>query len=226
LEGRGNKHLQTTNRIEVFHSLQFARKGTVVKPFRYPCLPFQPGAIFSKLRGEQGGLKERFSMNMSVRKEIASSLVLILFGVGCLLYNTKYPMDTWANPGPGIFPLIVGGLLVILAAWQLAQAVRKTKPEETKEGRGGIGSPIRELLQRNRGEVRPLLMIAVFIVYLLMVKWVGFFVSNFLFVIVASKLIGAKDWGRPIVLSAGISLFCYFLFEVWLKLSFPRGVLF
>jgi hypothetical protein len=69
-------------------------------------------------------------------------------------------------------------------------------------------------------------MIAVFIVYLLMVKWAGFFISNFLFVIISSKLIGAKDWARPIALSVAVSLFCYFLFEVWLKLSFPRGVLF
>jgi len=170
--------------------------------------------------------RKLFSKKMFVRKEIASSLVLILFGVGFLLYNTKYPMDTWANPGPAVFPLIVGGLLTILTGWQLAQGLRKPKPKETKEGHQGTRSPLRELLQRNRGEVKPLLMIVVFIVYLLMVKWVGFFISNFLFVIISSKLIGAKDWGRPIVLSAGISLFCYFLFEVWLKLSFPRGFLF
>ena len=55
LEGRGNKHLQTTNRIEVLHSEQFTRKGTAVKLFRYPCLPFPPGAILSQLQGVEGG---------------------------------------------------------------------------------------------------------------------------------------------------------------------------
>jgi len=163
---------------------------------------------------------------MFVRKEIASSVVLFLFGVVFLLYDLKYPLDQWANPGPAVFPLMVGMLLVILAAWQLVQGVRKPKPEVTKESHEGTGSLIKEFLQRNKVEVKPLLMIAVFIVYLLMVKWIGFFISNFLFVIMSSKLIGARDWGRPIALSAGVSLFCYFLFEVWLKLSFPRGVLF
>jgi hypothetical protein len=57
-------------------------------------------------------------------------------------------------------------------------------------------------------------------------QWIGFFVSTFLLVILSSRLMQAKDWGRPIALSAGVSLFCYFLFEVWLKLSFPRGILF
>ncbi|OGP89068.1 MAG: hypothetical protein A2156_12775 [Deltaproteobacteria bacterium RBG_16_48_10] len=163
---------------------------------------------------------------MTIRKEIASSLVLILFGVVFLLYDLKYPLDQWANPGPGVFPLMVGALLVILAAWQLTQDVRKPKPEEAKESHERTGSSIREFLQRNKGEVKPILMMGVFIVYLLMVKWVGFFISNFLFAIISSKLIGARDWGGPIALSAGVSLFCYFLFEVWLKLSFPRGVLF
>ncbi len=163
---------------------------------------------------------------MFVRKEIASSVVLFLFGVVFLLYDIKYPMDTWANPGPGVFPLMVGAVLVILAAWQLVQDVQKPKPQEAKKNHEGTGRSITECLQRYRVEANPLLMIAVFIVYLLMVKWVGFFISNFLFVIISSKLIGAKGWGRPIALSAGVNLFCYFLFEVWLKLSFPRGALF
>ena len=163
---------------------------------------------------------------MFVRKEIAASLVLILFGVVFLLYDLNYPLDQWANPGPGVFPLMVGAALVVLAGLQLLQETGKPKSKEAKGSHGGAGSPLEEFLQRNRGEVKPLLMIAAFIAYLLMVKWVGFFVSNFWFVIVSSRLIGARDWGRPIALSAGISLFCYFLFEVWLKLSFPRGLLF
>jgi putative tricarboxylic transport membrane protein len=163
---------------------------------------------------------------MFVRKEITSSLVLLLFGVGFLLYDLKYPLDQWANPGPAVFPLMVGMLLVILAAWQLVQGVRKPKPQGAKESNEGSRKSITAFVQRSRGETKPILLIAVFIVYLLMVKWVGFFISNFMFVIISSKLLGAKDWGRPIALSAGVSLFCYFLFEVWLKLSFPRGTLF
>jgi putative tricarboxylic transport membrane protein len=163
---------------------------------------------------------------MFIRKEIASSLVLFLFGVVFLLYDLKYPLDQRENPGPGVFPLAVGAVLVILAAWQLVQEVRKPKPQGSRENDEGARKSITAFLQRSRGETKPLLLIAVFIVYLLMVKWVGFFISNFMFVIISSKLLGAKDWGRPIALSAGVSLFCYFLFEVWLKLSFPRGALF
>ncbi len=163
---------------------------------------------------------------MFIRKEITSSLVILFFGVGFLLYDLKYPLDQWANPGPGVFPLVIGAVVVVLTAWLLVQEVRKLKSQGAKEGDEGARQSITPLLQRSSAEAKPLFMIVVFIIYLLMVKWVGFFVSNFLFVILSSRLMGAKGWGKPIALSAGINLFCYFLFVAWIKLSFPRGVLF
>ena len=78
----------------------------------------------------------------------------------------------------------------------------------------------------NQGEAKVLILTALMVSYLLMMQWIGFFVSTFLLVILSSRLMEAKGWVRPIALSAGVCLFCYFLFEVWIKLSFPRGILF
>ncbi len=155
---------------------------------------------------------------------MASSLLLLLSGVGYLLYDLKYSLDTWANPGPGVFPLITGGVLVILSVYQSVQVLRRCR---RSGGEGALTGSLRSILESlKEDEKKPLLLIGFFIIYLLMVKWVGFFTSDFLFVVFCSRLIGAKGWGRPVALSAGVNLFCYFLFEVWLKLSFPRGVLF
>jgi putative tricarboxylic transport membrane protein len=161
---------------------------------------------------------------MTTRKEIGSNLVVILFGALFLSYTTRYPLDTWENPGPAVFPLILGTLLTILALWQLALALRKSTKKEHDKHRGD-GSGLKALLS-NSGEGKALRMIAFFILYLLMMQWIGFFVSTLLFSIVSSRLTETKNWGGPIALSAGITLFCYLLFEVWLKLSFPRGILF
>ncbi len=163
-------------------------------------------------------------MDRVTRKEMTGSLPLVLFGLGYVLYNLKYPLDTWGNPGPGVFPLIVGGVLVILSICRSIQICRRA--QETEGGRNQ-GRTLRSIIESFKTDERkPLFLIALFILYLVMVKWVGFFTSDFLFVVFCSKLIGAKGWGRPIALSIGINLFCYFLFEVWLKLSFPRGFLF
>jgi biotin transporter BioY len=163
---------------------------------------------------------------MTTRKEIASNLAVILFGAVFLAYTTRYPLDTWESPGPAVFPLILGTVLTILGAWQLVLALWKSTRRDHREKQRDGGRSVRESLLQNKGEGKALRLIAVFILYLLMMQWIGFFVSTFLFAIISSRLTETKDWGRPMALSAGIILFCYLLFEVWLKLSFPRGILF
>lgn len=163
---------------------------------------------------------------MTPRKEIASSLVLILFSLTFLVYTTRYPLDDWANPGPAVFPLLLGGVLLLLAAWQLIRALLVPgKPNREEEIRSKVKA-LKAFLRENQGEAKVILLTALLILYIFFVRWLGFFVSTFLLVILSSRLMEAKDWIRPIVLSAGVGLFCYFLFEVWLKLSFPRGIVF
>ena len=162
---------------------------------------------------------------MVTPKEITSSLVFILLGAGYLAYNTSYSVDTWNNPGSGVFPLIVGGVLILLAVGQLVQTLRKPRKEDDRKISGFSLKSARAFLSK-RGERKPFILVGVFVIYLLMIQGVGFFISNFIFVVISSRLMGAKDWARPVALALGVCLFCYLLFEVWLKLSLPRGLLF
>ncbi|HBB17503.1 MAG TPA: hypothetical protein DCZ97_11105 [Syntrophus sp. (in: bacteria)] len=163
---------------------------------------------------------------MNPRKEIASSLVLILFSLTFLVYTTRYPLDDWANPGPAVFPLLLGGVLLLLAAWQLIRALLAPGKPDREERKSSKVKALKAFLRENQGEAKVIILTALLILYIFLVQWLGFFVSTFLLVILSSRLMEAKDWIRPIVLSAGVGLFCYFLFEVWLKLSFPRGIVF
>jgi hypothetical protein len=163
---------------------------------------------------------------MTPRKEIVSSIVLILFSLTFLMYTTRYPLDNWESPGPAVFPLLAGVVLLLLAAWQMIRALLAPK---TQDGKGETGSKIKALkafLHENRGEAKVLILTSLLVLYIPMMQWIGFFVSTFVLVILSSRLMEAKGWIRPIVLSVGVGLFCYSLFEIWLKLSFPRGILF
>ena len=163
---------------------------------------------------------------MNPRKEIASSLVLILFSMTFLAYTTRYPLDDWENPGPAVFPLILGGILLALAAWQLIRALMAPKMQGSAAEKAHGIDAVKKFLRDNAGEAKVIALTVMLVLYILMMQWIGFFVSTLLLVILASRLMEAKDWGRPIALAAGVGLFCYLLFEVWIKLSFPRGVLF
>lgn len=163
---------------------------------------------------------------MTPRKDIASSLVLILFSAVFLIYTTRYPLETWESPGPAVFPLILGAVLLVLAAWQLIRAFLRPGENRGVMSKGAGVRSLLSLLMSNRAEAKVFYLTAMLILYVLMMQGIGFFVSTFLLVILSSRLMEAKGWGKPIILSAGVVLFCYLLFEVWLKLPFPRGILF
>ncbi len=163
---------------------------------------------------------------MTPRKNIAGSLVLILFSIVFLLYTTRYPLDTRENPGPAVFPLVLGAILLALASWQLIQAFMDMKASDVRTGRAHSQKSLRRFFRENRNEASVVYMTALLILYILMVRWIGFYVSSFLLVIFASRLIDAKGWLKPLVLSAGLNFFSYLLFGLWLKLAFPRGLLF
>jgi putative tricarboxylic transport membrane protein len=160
------------------------------------------------------------------KKNIASSLVLILFSMVFLVYTTRYPLENWENPGPAVFPLILGGILLVLAVWQLLHALWALKKTGDSQGKGPKIKNLKKFVHDNPGEAKVIYLTAMLILYILMMQWIGFFVSTFCLVILSSKLTEARDWGRPTLLAAGLCLFCYLLFEFWLKVSFPRGILF
>jgi hypothetical protein len=163
---------------------------------------------------------------MSIGRERVSGLVIVLFGAGSLLYALQYPFDTLGNPGPAVFPCMAAAVLLLLAARNLIRDYLKPSPVTGDEESGRRRESLRESFRSGGRRAKVVVMIAIFVLYILMIRWIGFFVSNFLFVIVSSRLIGARNWRGPVTLSAGVNIFCYLLFDFWLKLSFPRGMLF
>jgi hypothetical protein len=162
---------------------------------------------------------------MQAYQETSGSLFLFLLVVGDLVYNTQYPMDTWTNPGPAVFPLIVGGIFTLLALAHLVRGVMQGKGARRPERDGPRAGSLKPGL-RGGLKSKVSILIVLLILYLLLMKAVGFHLSNLLFVAVSSRLIGARDWTRPLALALGIDLFCYLLFEAWLKVSLPKSLIF
>ncbi len=91
---------------------------------------------------------------MVIRKKILSGLVVLLFGVGFLLYSLKYPFDTWGNPGPAVFPFMTGAVLVILAACELARdLLNRGSASDEEEGRAQHVS-LKDAFRTGKGEAK------------------------------------------------------------------------
>jgi hypothetical protein len=170
-----------------------------------------------------GGSEEAMMNESDLRNDLWSGGVLLLLGGAYLAIDLRYPLDSLANPGPGLFPLAAGMLLVTLALLQLAQAGgtllslgRAVASRPSTDDPGGTA----EDSQAGR---RPVLMLAILVVYLLVVSWIGFLTSTFLLVVICSKLMGSRGWSGPVALAAGLALACYLLFSVWLRVPLPAG---
>ena len=136
-----------------------------------------------------------------------SAVGLALLAIGYLLAARRYPLDTLATPGPGIFPLIAGVGLLAVALWQLAARAA------TRAADGPPAAPLHRAAPAITG--------VVLILYALAFPRIGFLASSFVLVAVVSRLMGRAGWWRPAALALGITAASHVVFARWLGVSLP-----
>jgi putative tricarboxylic transport membrane protein len=132
-----------------------------------------------------------------------SAVGLALLAAGYLLAARRYPLDTLATPGPGIFPLIAGVGLLAAALWQLAAT-----PDTRAAGEPlTLGAPVTTGV--------------VLILYAIALPRAGFLASSFVLVVVTSRLMGLAGWWRPAALALGVTAASHVVFARWLGVPLP-----
>src|SRR3989442_9233498 len=96
-----------------------------------------------------------------------------------LLGDRRYPIDTLATPGPGLFPLMAGLALLALAAWQFATAGSRARAPV---------QPASTTLQAVEPPALrpPLVMVGILIVYAALLPLLGFFPASLPLLFVSS----------------------------------------
>ena len=145
------------------------------------------------------------SPRSAARRDQWSALGLAVLALGYLLAGRRYPLDTLATPGPGIFPLAAGVALLALAIWQFL-AARRAAPDPA----GGCAVP-----------PAPLIMSVVLALYAALLPVVGFTPTSFALVFVAARLMGLAGWWRPAALALGVTVASRVLFVTWLGVPLP-----
>jgi len=115
------------------------------------------------------------------------------------------------HPGPGFLPF---GLALCLIALSLALIIKSWK-----------GNTPSTPFWPQRTWLRPLLGVAIFVFYALVIQRLGFLLSTFSFLIIWMRLIERVRWrtliGISIVTTAGL----YFIFVFFLEVPLPKGFL-
>lgn len=56
------------------------------------------------------------------QKDFVAGIVFLAFGAVGIFYGRHYPIGTAARMGPGYFPMVLSGILLLLGGWILARS--------------------------------------------------------------------------------------------------------
>ena len=120
------------------------------------------------------------------RKNLARALFLVAVALFFGATASRYPIGTLAHAGPGLFPLLVSGLLLIIAIGMLAQSVFTPAPPLYVNARNIT------LIMLSLGG------------FVLVAQWVNAALGIAVLVFVASLAAPRFDWRRSLGVSVGL----------------------
>ncbi len=137
-------------------------------------------------------------------------LCLLAVGVIILIISLNYGFGTWKKPGPGLYPFFLGCSLAFFGLLHILS---------------GLRSPI-PILPLQRGDLRTFFsMTAAFCLWILLMPLLGYVAVTPFATFGFCKVMKLEGWLKPLSISFGTTLFIYLLFDYWLYIDLPKGIL-
>lgn len=135
-------------------------------------------------------------MNGRGRPEIIAAPLFFLLGVLYLAHAVGMPVGTARAPGPGLFPLAVGGLMLACALalpFVRTNAATVAWPTWSELGRVGTAT-------------------AALVGFCLALPWTGYLLPMAALLAVTIRLFGGRSWRGAVAAGVGLALISYYLF--------------
>jgi putative tricarboxylic transport membrane protein len=146
--------------------------------------------------------------------DIISSLCLVLLAIGIIIQAGRLGPGTWADPGPGFFPMGAGIALGLISFLIFAAVLLNSKPKQENP-----------LWPGKRGMKKIILVILSILLYAISIEYLGFLMCTFFCMLFFVKVIEPQKWVPAIFFAAITSLTSYTVFEIFLKSQLPRGII-
>ena len=140
-------------------------------------------------------------------------VAVIMVGIGAVvMYNSVKLGAGWGDDGPrsGYFPFYIGLLIVVSSLANLFLALRDRH---------------RAVFVAHRQLRLVLAVLGPSIVYVLLIRYLGIYVASALFIGIFMRWQGRFGLVKIMLVSLGVSVCLFFMFEVWFKVSLPKGPL-
>jgi hypothetical protein len=148
------------------------------------------------------------------RDEIIVGIVIFLFGGMTTLLSLRMPIGTFRIAGTGMFPLILGILLMFLSGVFILKIFFQGQKAQVKKE-----API----ESSESPIQLILFLGTMVLATLFFNRLGYPLVSFLLMLGLLRILGMKRWGLNILISVVTAVGSYFLFVRWLDIPMPKG---
>jgi cellulose synthase/poly-beta-1,6-N-acetylglucosamine synthase-like glycosyltransferase len=137
----------------------------------------------------------------------------MVFGFLIIIFSLYLPVGTFGNPGEGLVPLVAGVCMCILSIVVFFRSYLQGS-SETKV-----------FTEKKQGLQVVFITIMALLIFPVIFEYLGFLIATFFLLFFLFKVIGEMKWKLSLVGTLLTTLCSYLIFNVWLKVQFPRGLL-
>jgi putative tricarboxylic transport membrane protein len=144
------------------------------------------------------------------RLETSFVFFLTVLGFAISTISWGYGFGSLRRPGPGLYPFFIGVAIAVFSLFILISDFRSgtSEPPFDKEGARTL-----------------VLMTLTFCLWIVAMPLLGYVVVTLLATYAFCKIMKLEGWWKPLAVSAGTALCLYALFDYWLYIDLPRGIL-
>ena len=140
-----------------------------------------------------------------------SALFWVAVGLLTCYGASRLSLGSVAEPGVGFIFFWSGLILVILSLIVLADAIRSAE------------DAVREMGKMNWAKIA--LVLLALLLYAFFLERLGFVLTTFVLMSFLLGCIEGTNWVRSVGVAAAAALASYAIFELWLKIRLPKGIL-
>ena len=146
--------------------------------------------------------------------ELAVAAFIFLLGAIVIVDSARlgFGWQEIHGPRPGYFPFYIGLIMCVASLVNVARALMV---------RGADNKTFVEV-----GQLKLVLSVLVpTMVYVLLVTWIGVYISSVLFIGFFMRWLGKYPWWKVVAVSVVTMVVFYLVFEKWFKVPLPKGPL-
>ena len=144
------------------------------------------------------------------RLETLFDFFLLVLGIIVITLSWGYGFGSFRRPGPGLYPFFIGVAISIFAIFILISELR-SKTSKPVFDTGGVKTFV--------------LMAVTFCLWIVVMPFLGYVIVTLLATYAFCKIMKLEGWWKPAAVSVGTALFIYLLFDYWMYIDLPRGIL-